>query len=229
MLEFLLLTTQKNDVLEAIQRQGFAPDEFDWDKVGLQGDMMADDGLVSVLRHKSSGYRFFFDMRRENVFWATYRPGLQSPQEHIEAPAWPYMLELVKKWAANVRREVGAPDLWGQWEFQTPVRDSGAAFEDDMKPLSADEKRQIQEGLANLRTLIAEEFRPIEERLGEIEKRLQYLSDATERLNRFDWRGAAFNTALTIGACLSLDTEGGSRLFGLFKQALSAIPHLLQQ
>jgi hypothetical protein len=53
-----------------------------------------------------------------------------------------------------------------------------------------------------------------------IEKRLLYLSDAVDRLNKTDWYGIAISTLIGISINLSLDTEKGRLLFKLFKQVV---------
>ena len=61
-----------------------------------------------------------------------------------------------------------------------------------------------------------------------ISQKLDYLTEAIDRLNKFDWRAVAFSTIMTISATLSLDTEKGSLLIELFKQIFVKIRYLIQ-
>jgi hypothetical protein len=56
-----------------------------------------------------------------------------------------------------------------------------------------------------------------------INERLEYLSQAVDRLNKFDWKAQALSTLISIAVNLSVDTEGGKKLFQLFSQALEFI------
>ncbi len=76
--------------------------------------------------------------------------------------------------------------------------------------------------------LVVKTFTPGEEELQVINERLDYLTRAVDRLNRFDWRGVAISTVLSIGTALTLDTEKGRILWGLFQQAMATVVHLLR-
>ena len=77
-------------------------------------------------------------------------------------------------------------------------------------------------------SLIPETLQASHEELKVIREYSKYLSEALERLNRFDWRGLAIATILAISIALSLDTEKGKILFNLFKDILSSFGYLLQ-
>jgi hypothetical protein len=118
------------------------------------------------------------------------------------------------------------PDLWQQ------VRDSamariGQTHRDD-EPFSADERAQVKIAITNFYFLIEQTFAPAPEARAAVQEQLDYLKEAVDRLNRFDWKGTAINTLLGITVTLSLDTERGRQLYGLFRQAFAALVHLLR-
>src|ERR1700730_9725630 len=55
-----------------------------------------------------------------------------------------------------------------------------------------------------------------------INERLEYLSKAVDRLNRFYWNGVAISVVMSIAVNLSVDTERGRVLFNTFKAAFRA-------
>jgi hypothetical protein len=75
---------------------------------------------------------------------------------------------------------------------------------------------------------LKDQFNPSPEQEEFIEERLEYLSEAVDKLNRFDWKGVALSTLLSIGANLCVDKESGRILFGLFQQAFQSVTHLLK-
>jgi len=104
----LLMSTQKSQVLDAIQRQQFDASKFSWtEKTKERVPMVADEGVISVLVHISTDYSFSFDLRHEH-FWATFSPGRESPEENKSCKSWPEMLALVKEWLFYLKRETDA-------------------------------------------------------------------------------------------------------------------------
>lgn len=71
-------------------------------------------------------------------------------------------------------------------------------------------------------------FEPEQAEMQIISDRLDYLSHAVDRLNRFDWQGIAVSTVLSIATTLTLDTDRGRVLWGLFQQAMSSVVHLIR-
>jgi len=59
-----------------------------------------------------------------------------------------------------------------------------------------------------------------------IDDRLDYLTQAVDRLNKFDWKSLLISTIISISVALSFDTEKGKQLFNLFKQVFDVIPKL---
>jgi hypothetical protein len=86
----------------------------------------------------------------------------------------------------------------------------------------------LREALAVFEALIINTLSPDSEQLREIHSRLEYLANAVDRLNRFDWRGLALTTVIGVATTLSADTQTGRQLWGLFVQAMKSVGHLLQ-
>ena len=79
--------------------------------------------------------------------------------------------------------------------------------------------------------MIIENFKPDEEQSKLIAEKLNYLSNAVDRLNRFDWNGLALSIVISISINLAVDTDGGRLLYKLFEQAfneaIKLLPHHL--
>jgi hypothetical protein len=150
-----------------------------------------------------------------------------------EGKKWPTVRSGFIGWLNyDVRRyleEMESPDKWAQMDAYKP-------FSNDSPPprrgeesigFSEEEKEQVHQSINNFRGMIAEEFDPSPEQSKFIDERLEYLSKATERLNRFDWNGLAISIVVNIAVNLSVDTERGRVLFTLFKSAFQATTKLL--
>lgn len=119
------------------------------------------------------------------------------------------------------------PDLWSQVAKQAEMVPTTIGNGRDTQGYSEDEKRQLRLSIKDFRLLIVKEFQPSTAEMEAIDTRLGYLSEALDRLSRFDWRNVTVTTIMSISIALSLDSEKGKLLFDLFKKVFSAAYHLL--
>jgi hypothetical protein len=112
------------------------------------------------------------------------------------------------------------PDLWHLLEdYRRFVNPSGSVNQSDYEYFTEQEKAQVREALIGFRHLLIAEYKPTPEQISYIDERLDYLAKGVDRLNRFDWRGLALSTVISIGINLAVDTETGRRLLEMFQQA----------
>jgi hypothetical protein len=97
-----------------------------------------------------------------------------------------------------------------------------------MSAFSENDKIQLRLSINELHLLIIKNFSPSVDEMKIINARLEYLSNSLDRLNRIDWRGLALSTIISISVTLSLDTEKGKLLLGLFKKVFTNVLHLMQ-
>lgn len=189
-----------------------------------------DTGLKFVIvENPHTLHRFAASYSRYDTgFPYLHNPGWHSDNGHtIEA-----IYKLFHNWLSTEIRsyadEIEQPDLWQQIEQQKQLVSAGPLTDYETSPFTEAEKQQVRASIGQFRILICESFEPTQEQLEIINERLDYLSAAVDRLNRFDWKSVAINTALTAIVALTLDPHRGKQLFELFKQAFSAVLHLLQ-
>jgi hypothetical protein len=123
--------------------------------------------------------------------------------------------------------DVTLPDLWSQIENITLAGILPAIPGRDTSDFSGVEKVQIRIAMQNFQQAIIQDFGPSEKQMEDISHQLKYLSDAVNRLNRFDWRALALSTVLSIAVTLSVDTQTGRVLLNMLQQALQSAIHLI--
>ena len=139
--------------------------------------------------------------------------------------------DIFREWLNDVVKpyldEVNTPDLWQNLEDMRSdvMRETGAP--DYSESFSEEEKIQLRLSINEFRLLIKNNFNPNKEELAAINDRLEYLSDAIDKRNKFDWKGIAIHTVITIIVTLALNPEQSHQLFQLFKQVFSNIIYLL--
>ena len=119
------------------------------------------------------------------------------------------------------------PDLWQRMQLETPLVSGELLTENDYSIFTDEEKRQIKLSINEFKILVIDKFEPSTQQIELLEERLVYLTEAVDRLNRFDWRGVAISAIIAISVALSLDTESGRQLFDLFVKAFSSVVGLI--
>jgi hypothetical protein len=124
--------------------------------------------------------------------------------------------------------ELQIPDLWSAYKNgNKSFRFEEMDFEDQDK-FRVEEKEQIEMSINELKLLIHKNLETSDEEQQLVNNRLDYLIEAMNRLNKFDWKSVAISTIMSISIALSLDTSKGQILFELFKKIFSIIPMLIE-
>ena len=179
------------------------------------------------IRYSPSSYDRF-DCR-----WTLFAPGFPEC-EFVPRDTWTSfgeVLTYLDTWLSNTllpnlanSEEV---DLWEQFLSNSTVNMTSPPTAEDFHPHTSQECATIRSLITEFRTLIIRSFQPTPDQLVVITQRLDYLSAALERLNRFDWRALAVTTVLAIGVNLCVDTNTGRTLWNLFRQAFAGAVHFL--
>jgi hypothetical protein len=142
-------------------------------------------------------------------------------------PGWLSMclFQLAKHVLVSIDEEL-LPDLWATISAELIASNSSETSR--TAEFTEEERRQIKLGLATFRVRLIQTFKPNREQLRVISQQLDYLAAAVDRLNKFDWKGVALSTLIGISTALTLDTERGRQLYGLFQQALSTLLYLFR-
>lgn len=225
----MILKKYKNNLLTIIQESGIEPNLF-----------IAEDGPIGKLD-------FFIISLRDSQIRFAVRPWEGSFEyftcccskfltgfpisETLYSQDIDDLTGRCNEWLNGVVKpyldDVSTPDLWQILEETRSRTTSELRTPEDFDSFSDEEKTQIRLSLNEFRLLITQNFNPNQEELKTVDARLQYLSDAIDKHNKFDWKGIAISTVISITIALSLNPEQGNQLFQLFKQIFSNILYLL--
>jgi len=212
-----LLRSQKNDVMRAIRIAGLNPADFGWDEVASGS---AGHTIVPRLVHVPTRSWFAFD--GDGAVYASHFWPSSLDVGYSEGPValpvrgdWRNQLACFMHWLKLVRRELSEPDLWSVFSDGSTYRDESDA---DNSPFNPAERDQIIAQLGEVRRYIVATGVD-ETQLLAIDARLDYLTEATERLGRIDWRVVAIGMAFEIALAAAFNPEQARHLFDLMAQA----------
>jgi hypothetical protein len=228
-----MLTEHKNRLFNLIQDARMSSSYF---------ELLEQQDNISIIKLVNSPILFMLTQSQGyfDEFWFNYTlyepnfPMKFSPEEAQSTTAYSSIngsiINEFKYWLnAVVKRQIyqlEMPDLWSQIRFYSPYIDSSFS-EEDFQHFSDNQKETIKVSIVEFKRLVVESFNPTREQFEFINARLEYLSGAVDKLNRFDWKGLAVSIITSIAINLTVDVEGGKLLFKLFQQAFDSVVQLL--
>jgi hypothetical protein len=240
-----MLKQHKNAFLEVIQKSGLDPELFSAEEqTGKEADLSivklfgggkyTQTALVIVLRDTPlkfivgcASHSFYLFVRKYTAFAPGFPVissyGTETAEKTLEAfDIW--LDKVVKEYI----KDNEAPDNWANLEMYSSFFSGSNDPTEEPTEFTEAEKETVRQSINRFRRLVTETFKPSKEKEEFINERLDYLVKAVDRLSRFDWRGVAFSTIVSIAVNLSVDTEKGRVLYGLLQQAFQSALHLLK-
>lgn len=218
--DYTLLKTQKNEVFMILRERGFEPANFSWVAHYLQ----VSDTLVSRLNYLDGKYYFQFEMYGEEGY-CVFSPGQEMAVHSEPAPFWMGQKNSVKFWSDYLKREIDAPDLWGEMEkYKTSV---SLALPEQLlnEPIPANEAEKISEQLSSLADKIEKKFELTNEQNQFVRSKLNYLAEAAKRQRSMDWAHTLIGVSVTIAMGLALAPDQAKELWELMRM-LGELIHL---
>ncbi len=178
-----LLRSQRNAVFEMLLKNHLDPSEFAW----------RTDQTAQALVHRPSGYQFRLvaakDVDGSVLYRIAYSPGQAKPEEStsVDPGDWNGLSRLFEKWAACLAREVLVPDLWATLS-PAPLLAVDAGVPASNTPFTREEQLRLSLKLEELKKYVEESAALNEGQQAHVDREFEYLSAASERMGRIDWR-----------------------------------------
>ncbi len=223
----------KNAIFNYLNDTDLGTDSFDIEE-GLENELPAtsiifkDSPLKFIIRTSASSYDLL-DCR-----FVTFSPKYEV-SDIYPLQEWTNFTEVFdsfKNWinthVAEYIEEIQIPDLWSEYKKgNKTLRFNEINFE-NRENFNFEEKEQIKMAINELKLLIHKNMETSDEEQQLVNYRLDYLIEAMNRLNKFDWKSVAISTTMSISIALTLDTSKGQLLFDLFRKVFNIIPMLIK-
>ena len=215
---YRLLKSQQNEILILIKEAGLDPFEFQWEE--FQEPRLHPLDKISPcfhrLIHKPSGFAALFEDQH-----LRYSPALDSTNAVEYTVNWAEMYLVAKRWLTYLKRELETPDLWASLSQEQEMLGVEPA-EAVNTPFNAKERIQVKLAIEEIRIYIASTYSLADEPLAKVNRKLDYLIDASTRLGRIDWKN------LFVGALISLAVQHLTPSSPGLRELLGTAWHLLR-
>ncbi|WBL26752.1 hypothetical protein [Zunongwangia sp. HGR-M22] len=218
----------RNQLYRIITENNFEPQDFEILEKSI-------DNLPSIiLKYKNSPFEFVIRNSMNSYELFDYQYTEYGPQYNLSAiypnsefTEFETVLSEFEDWLYTTLKEYiedqNEIDLWSQIKFNRESLDINSINFENKERFLIEERKQISLAINELKFLINERFETNENEQKIINDRLEYLIEATERLNKYDWKSLVISTLLSISIALSLDTNKGKLLFELFRKVFLQI------
>jgi hypothetical protein len=191
----------RNNVFKAIEAAGLDPAEFDWD-----------GNFGSALTHVPSGAHFVFGGEFGH-YEGTYQAG-DSPEWPYEVYSPPSLLKRVEGWLSDLKLDLDTPDLWGELRSERELL-GGAYDEVGNTPFTPEERTELARQLGEIKEYVKKTYSLSKEQTEALERKLEYLEEATGRLGRIDWRTAFLGAMMEFLLVAALSPETARDVFAM--------------
>jgi hypothetical protein len=218
-----LTKIQKNQILELITQHGPPPVEFCWTET-VQDEyghitVRPNPYRVSVLTHRSTGYFCIFGAHS-----ITASPGnVAKVEDFRHDDNWVKKEIACRRWLADVKREVDAPDLWATIGQEKVLSTAASALTLNNSRFNTAEQNLIVGKLEDIKGYLLEGQQFAADQAETIEREFAYLRESSERLGRKDWLNAVLGGLFGLAVTLALEPEKAKGLITLAGTALQSL------
>jgi len=215
-----ILPSQQNELFKILEANGLNAADFEWSLSRL-GQL--EWGYYKLV-HASHGYYFQLGRGPNGYRWKTHPASKEVGSQDGTAAFFGGIVEKYSHWVNLIAGELREPDLWAN-PTHPGVRLLSAAQNSDYDEtdFSGDERVEIRRQLNVFKNLVTAEFDLTKGQISDLDESLSYLSDALDRLNKFDWRKVFASTMYPLAVALSVDTATGNKIFDFVSQAFSEL------
>ncbi len=158
--------------------------------------------------------------------WCAASPGQFRSLDYEYPKTWEEQEGIFKKWVHWLKREVAAPDLWGELAKYTLALGVRVAEEGPNEPISAVEADRIAAALIRLAAAVVRELKLGVDESTLVRSKLQYLGEAARRQRSIDWVHTAIGVCASIAMAIYLPKDKTPDLWRLFQSELGWIIQL---
>jgi hypothetical protein len=194
---------KRNGVFKAIQAAGFSPEEFNFD----------DSADEVILRHRSTGATFTYSGTAGNYVSSFVAGDAMGPE--LTNYSWEGLIERVRLWLSDVKHDVETPDLWAELGRRGDLAFSASDSTLQNTPFAPNEREEIAEQLNKFRANANAAFALSEHQAEELDERVDYLIDATERLGRKDWLNSCIGSIFGYVLAVAFPPDMARHLFDM--------------
>ncbi len=185
-----LETWQWNPIIEAIERAGLDPKDFELD----------DDGAEARITPRRSEGHFVIGRPDSGTGYAvSKRVGEQSPLEYT-IHTWPVLDERVALWLSEVKRDQETPDRFAELQQEREMLTVATAENVENTPFTADEQTEIAKQLGEIKEYVKKTYELSQDQTQILEAGLDFIGVEARRAGRRDWLAYAAGTLTILGA-----------------------------
>jgi hypothetical protein len=223
----------KNKIYEIIKTQNIDPNQFNMSEFP--------EGENTVAKLNTFDNKMSFKFKNPSTSWELFQVSYSYFTPDFKQSGWipmnnkffnpDQMTKAFLEWLNGQIKpyfdEIDGIDKWSNLEFEKNILAISQIALDNTNNFTLEDSAKITASIDELKKLVTDNFALNEHQLKFLEERLDYLSESTTRLNKFDWSNLLISIITGIAINMAVDIETGRQLSGLINQAFANIKSLL--
>jgi len=222
-----MLRKYKNELPELFAERGFMPNDFTFEERGVNFIITYRDSPMKFHIHQHAK-----DFNAFRISYTHFTPDFKLATPTLSYVKFEHVKTHLSSWCNGrlqeyIFEEFG-PDELNAWNNKNAefVNVEDIDFDSD-EPFSPSEIESVKEGIEEVRTLLLDQLSLSEESTKELNSRIDYLIEATERASsKTDWKNILIATVINLAITLALDPEKTKLIWLMFGKVLSKIQSL---
>jgi hypothetical protein len=207
----MLLTSQKNEIYNIIEKGDLSPNLFKFSEV------KGNTGSITYVRYSDD---FVFMIHYIQNGWSiNYSPALARFSQSLSVSNWYEVLKYLKEWLNYLKREISQIDKWKRLEEQIEL--INISYSDNNDKFSAQEFEELRNRMFLLKGHLIEINLPTDQ-LDILNSKIDHLTDLAISMNKFDWYSMFIGSIMSIIIQLGVTHENAKALWTLIKNLFNS-------
>lgn len=192
-----MLIKYKNQLFDIIRESTYALQQFEYEDYNVGGNH------ISMITYIDTPFYFYTKNPGDSYNQFQYKYTQFSPvyetTSYLPDNRWVGIDSILRSFRGWLEKDISeylaentAIDLWTEFKNASSSLDLDEIDFDDKDSFTLDEQNQISMALGELKLLINKNFNTKKEQQSNVINRLDYLIDASKRLNKIDWKSGHY-------------------------------------
>jgi hypothetical protein len=217
----VLSRVQKNQIAELAGHKSLDAADFEWSASLVEGNH-----FERVVHRPTGGW--FRVLKSHGGTWTTWWPDYETVEGGKHCSVWPEALACAERWIHTVGEDHEAPDLWAlarrRRDLLAPDTDPRTLAAEGVgdAPFTAEERIQLRDAIAEIGRFVVQTNQLQGETRRLLEARLGYLTDAVDRLGRFDFKNVFASVLMEVVILAGMQSPAANALYAFVSTLLAS-------
>jgi len=214
-----IFRSQLKELVATVVQSGLPAERFvfsrDFSKDNLDVPLPLRIAFTNCAFHFSIDYSYFHEFSME------FLPGKEQTGDSASNSSWAKVVDSFAQWIEQVKRQVAQPEPWLIYTQGTVLTGTLPTGTRAGEKISEEELRRLRAQTILIEEFVIREVKPSKQQLDGLNRKLDYLEESAQRLNKQDWANVAIATIVNSAIILAVDKTTARALFSFVSEFIT--------